>query len=165
MLYRAALKYYGLSEVPGNESNPLIVQWIVSALSWFRGDDSQMAWCGIFMGQILKEAGCSEYVPDKFWRARNWEGVGRSVSIHEAAKGDIVVFWRKHIDSGLGHVGIFAENSDKHISVLGGNQGNSVKFSLYPKSRLIGIYRIEKEVVINSKNQYSIITKWLLSKI
>ena len=50
-------------------------------------------------------------------------------------QGDIVVFFRDGVDSGLGHVGFATGNkTDTNIEVLGGNQSNTLSVRSYQLS-------------------------------
>ena len=49
-----------------------------------------------------------------------------------------MVFWRKSLASGLGHVGFYAGEDDQAFRIVGGNQSDSVSVAWINKSRLVG---------------------------
>ena len=138
-MIQAALPYYGLKEVPGEESNQEILDMIKETFP-SADDDSKIAWCGIFMHRIAKLAG-REY-PEKYYAAREWKNVGIEVDLPNVELGDGVVFWRGSREGWKGHFGLYAGQTENFIKVLGGNQNNRVGIDLYPKDRLLKIVRL-----------------------
>ena len=138
-LLKAALKYVGMKEVPGTKSNKSILKWIREYVP-NAIDDSEVAWCSIFMNEIAKECGL-EYTDKTL--ARSWLKVGYEVFTPQI--GDVVIFWRKQLDSRWGHVGLYISEDDKYIYVLGGNQSNAVNIKPYLKSRLLGYRKLRKD--------------------
>lgn len=131
---RSACLYYGLSEVPGERSNPIIME-MARSLGLAYPDDST-SWCALFAGFVLKKSEC-EYVASLV--ARDFLQVG--LPSPEPVFGALAIFWRESPTSWKGHVGFVLSVSASHIYVLGGNQSNKVRVSPYPKSQLLG-YRI-----------------------
>lgn len=162
-----AKRYQGLSEVRGSKSNPLILDWILRSLSWVEQDDSKTPWCGIFVGRMLFETGYKDQIPKHHYRAVKWLNTGKEISIKEARRGDIVIFWRgKHKSSGKGHVGFLDTDKilHRHISlpIFSGNQNNGTNTSNYDKHKILGIrrlYDINKNVINNHSFIDSIIFK------
>ncbi len=134
-LLKAALKYYGEKEIKGG-FNTRIMEWIKYYFPWAT-DDSQYAWCSIFMNTIAKECEL-EYTDSAL--ARSWLKVGYEVYTPQV--GDVVIFWRKEKQSKWGHVGLYVNENDKYIYVLGGNQSNGVNIKPYPKYRLLGYRKL-----------------------
>ena len=90
----------------------------------------QTAWCATFVGAVLKRSG-NKYI--KTASSQAYSGYGKEISIDNIKQGDIVVFFRKGRNSGLGHVGFATGNkTDATIEVLGGNQGNTLSVRSYP---------------------------------
>src|SRR5690606_11497307 len=98
-------------------------------------DPAQTAWCAAFVNAVLGAAGA--------------EGTGRlnarsflkyGTPVETPSRGDIAVFSRGN-SSWQGHVGFVISEGENSVTVLGGNQGNSVSVQKYPKSRLLGYRR------------------------
>lgn len=135
-IYSEALQYIGVHEIDGPESNPKIRQWIKTAAKWLDGDDSKTAWCGCFRGALGLDTATG--VPADHYRAKEWLTWGEPVdSISKAVQGDTVVLKR----SGGYHVALFASFKGTQVTLLGGNQSNSVKLSQFPTSSIVGIRR------------------------
>ena len=151
-LLAAAMKYYGLKEVPGDQSNAELLDIIKSVISW-ADDDSTISWCGIFITYLFNELGLNHLVPSRSYGARQWLNLEREsvwaigqekYLISELARpGDIVVFWRGSIDDWRGHVALYINEYDgDRIRVLGGNQDNAVNIRAYNKERILKIIRL-----------------------
>lgn len=48
-----------------------------------------------------------------------------------------MVFWRKSLQSGLGHVGFYAGEDTEAYRILGGNQSDSVSLAWVSKDRFV----------------------------
>jgi uncharacterized protein (TIGR02594 family) len=132
------LSLYGTAEQPGPGNNPSILQWAASlGLSKQYKVDS-LAWCGLFMGYAVLQAG---FDPPKvnLLGARNWLEFG--VPVKTAMLGDVLVFWRERKTGFKGHVGIYVGEDDTRYYVLGGNQKDMVSIAPVAKVRLLGIRR------------------------
>jgi len=140
-LLLTAIKYYGIFEVDGPNSNEKILDWIQDFFPSAK-DDSKVAWCSIFMHMVAKEAGYKILRHRNSGLARSWLGYGQAVPIDEVQVGDIVIFWRGSLDSSFGHVALYVNDRGKNIRVLGGNQSNGVNIRSYPKNRIIGVRRL-----------------------
>jgi len=139
-----AMKYYGMTEVPGPESNPVILGWI-KELFPNHNDDSTLSWCSVFIHQVVKEAGYKVAIDKNAGLARSWLKYGVSVHLDYAEPGDIVVLWRGSPSSWQGHVAFFVnERTPGTIRLLGGNQENAVNIRTFPKDRVLGIRRLIK---------------------
>lgn len=102
-------------------------------------DPVTVPWCGYFMSYIFNhKTGLAN--PGL---ARNWLKVGKKVT--NPKKGDLVIFSRGG-SSWQGHVGFYVDTykvkNKSYIAVLGGNQGDSIKYSLYPIDNLLGYRRL-----------------------
>lgn len=131
--------YYGVREVSGSESNPIISEWITRATEAVY-DDSLIAWCSIFVANMLWEL---DYPTTMTLTARSWLEYGEIVEADNVCLGDIVILWRKSRHSWQGHVGFYIRGDETHIWILGGNQSNSVNIQKYPKHRWLGYRRIK----------------------
>lgn len=132
-----ALSQAGIKEIPGEKDNPEIIKYF-DALG-FDGASlkDETAWCAAFANWVCKEAGCN--YSGKL-NARSFLKVGQKVTTPQI--GDIVVLWRQNHDSWKGHVGFFVRETDTHIYMLGGNQGNQVCIAPYAKYRLLAYRRV-----------------------
>ena len=90
-----------------------------------------MAWCSSFVNWCMKEAGVAR---TKSAAARSWLDWGKKID--PPVRGCVVVF--KRGDPPSGHVALYVGRSGDKIRVLGGNQDNQVKISLYDASRVLG---------------------------
>lgn len=118
-----ARRYLGQKEIAGVGSNPWI-RALWAAEAWLGNDDSLVPWCGLFMRFVMRAAGFP--VPKNPWRAASWLTWG--VPLITPAVGAVVVFKRP----GGYHVGIVVGiDAQGRLVVLGGNQGDAVKYSLF----------------------------------
>lgn len=135
--WNKAVEDFGVKEWGGSRHNPVVVEYFREiGHSWIKDDET--AWCAAFVGAILKRVGLPH--TGKL-NARSYLNWGEPVALEDAQKGDVVVFWRGSRSGWQGHVGFFSEQVGNNISVLGGNQGNSVSISPYSKNKLLGIRR------------------------
>lgn len=134
-LLNAAFQEYGQREIPGQKHNPKIVNWLQSILSWVQDDETP--WCSAFMNAMAEKVDLER---TEKANARSWLDVGEVVL--QPVIGDVVVLWRESPKSWKGHVGIYITHNDTHIAILGGNQGNEVNITWYPKTRLLGYRRL-----------------------
>lgn len=122
--------FIGQKEIAGLKSNPWIVRlWDKAAWLWAtKKDDSQLPWCGAFVAHCLR---LSDLTPPKNWfRASAYADYGQALS--QPALGCIGVMTR----AGGGHVGfVIGQDNAGNILMLGGNQGDAVKVSAFPRAR------------------------------
>lgn len=129
----------GVREISGSGANPRILEYLNSTTLSSSGNSSdETAWCSAFVNWCIERA---EYAgTDSLW-AKNWINWGRRIT--RPRPGCIVVWDRDtelhdgRIKDG-GHVGFFIDEDVNNVTVLGGNQGNSVKEATYPKDGRMG---------------------------
>jgi len=141
-LFKTAIAELGQKEVPGSGNNPAIVGYAREAgFDWVNDDETP--WCSIFVNWVAMKAGL---VRSKQANARSWLLVGQNADT-SPLPGDIVIFRRGSPASWEGHVGIFFGFSYEGTKVycLGGNQGNQVSISAYPKDTVLGFRRLSAE--------------------
>lgn len=126
-----AYKEMGVKEIPGSKHNERILEYH-SATS-LKATDDETPWCSAFVSWCLEQAGVKS--TKNAW-ARSYMKWGKPIS--KPVKGCVAVFTR---GTSSGHVAFFLEDNGLSISCLGGNQGNRVCVSSYPKARLLG-YRM-----------------------
>lgn len=124
----------GLREIPGKQTAPKIKQWLIDLRAWWTDDETP--WCGTALAAWMTQAGIDP--PKAYFRAKSWLDWGLPIQVPR--RGCIVVFGR----DGGGHVGIVTgKTPDGQLTVLGGNQGDSVSERAFPTSRVLG-YRIPR---------------------
>ena len=136
-MIETALSQYGQKEIVGSNDNPTIVHYAKeSGFEWVNDDETP--WCSIFVNWVALKSG---YERTRKANARSWLKIGEEIETPHV--GDIVVFKRGN-SSWQGHVALFINLEGNYIRVLGGNQSNQVKISLYKKSDLLGYRRLNK---------------------
>ena len=151
--YEVAEIYNGIKERPGAEHHPAILSFFeaTDGADWV--DDDETPWCSAFVYFCAKACQCDRPMSYQL-RARSWLRAGAEIEPHELRVGwDLVIFKRgrdpqpgpERTDA-PGHVGFYSGQRDQWIYVLGGNQGNSVCTSSYPRSALLGCRRLVRIV-------------------
>jgi uncharacterized protein (TIGR02594 family) len=138
-IFQIAVAELGQKETPGSEHNPVILNYAREAgFTWINDDETP--WCSIFVNWVAKKA---DLIRSKQENARSWLLVGQNVDT-SPSPGDIVIFWRGKPDSWQGHVGFFFgfSNDGQRVFCLGGNQGNQVSISAYPRDTVLGFRRL-----------------------
>lgn len=141
-----AREFNGTREIPGKGHNPQILKWWSLIRAPFTNDETP--WCAGFVGGVLEEMGIRS---TRSAAARSYEKWGRKLD--RPVIGCIVVFSRR----GGGHVGFYVGETRTHILVLGGNQGDMVNVSRYPKNgtslKITGYRWPEGEPLTNARPQ------------
>ena len=144
-LIKIAASQLGVREIPGDEDNPVIVNYAKeTGITGISNDE--ISWCSTFVNWVCMKAGYTmSGKPD----ARSWLRVGSQVN--DPRPGDIVVFWREDPQSWKGHVGFFLGfNEDgSRVYSLGGNQGDAVSIKAYDAAKILGFRRIAAIVNID----------------
>lgn len=143
--FEIAERFVGIEEVPGMESNPMILAMLKLDGDW--PEDDSVPWCSAFLNWVCW---LLRLPRSKSYRARSWLNVGQAIDVLDAEPGfDIVILKRGSGDQpgpevieAPGHVGFYAGHLGNKIELLGGNQGDSVKVSRYDSSRILGIRRL-----------------------
>lgn len=128
-----AMALYGVTEIPGPKHNHLIMGWAKQLQLSRTYTSDEIAWCGLFVGIVVKRAKFTP-VNGPLW-ARNWAKFGTKQTT--AKLGDVLVFSR---GTG-GHVGFYVGEDKDAYHVLGGNQSNTVNVTRILKNRLLAIRR------------------------
>lgn len=129
--FKEASRLVGTKERAGEASNPVILDWASGRGIPYQGDD--IPWCGLFVAHCIASTLDREPIPPNFLSARSWERFGIKT---DPTAGALMIFWRKSLHSGLGHVGFYAGEDDTAYRILGGNQSNAVCISWIMKDRL-----------------------------
>ena len=140
-LIQIALTQYGVKEIQGAEANnPEIIKYFAACgQMWAKTDET--SWCSAFVNWCAIGTG---HEHTRKLDARSWLKIGEPIEKFQHA-GDIVVLWRVSRQDWRGHVGIYVNEDDENIWILGGNQSNSVCIKPYPKSRLLGYRRLKHD--------------------
>lgn len=129
--YDLARKEIGTKEVPGKGDNPKVVRYYADAgFSGIKHDS--VAWCAAFANAMLERSGvkgCNSLTARSFLK---W-----GKKLDRPVEGCIVVFKRGN-SSWQGHVAFFVKESNKYVTVLGGNQADAVNVRRYSKSKFLG---------------------------
>ena len=122
----------GQKEISGAEHNERILEY--QEMTGLDFGNDEVAWCSIFANWVALQANLEM---SHSAMARSWLKVGKKTDWPQP--GDIVVFWRKDINSLFGHVGFFVgyTKSGKSIYCLGGNQNDEVNIQTFPLDRII----------------------------
>lgn len=128
--YDIAQAEMGVKEILGaSKNNHRIIEYHATTSLGAKTDE--VPWCSSFVNWVMKQAGI-EGTNNAL--AKSWETWGNAVTT--PIKGDVVVIKRKNENqdaqtgSSTGyHVGFYVTSNKLVITILGGNQGNSVKKS------------------------------------
>lgn len=124
----------GVAEVPGPGNNPRIVMYHATTEGGKAPDET--AWCSSFVNYCVEQAGIKG--TDSKW-ARSWHDEKWGNDVTAAPQpGDIVVFSRKGEKTNGGHVAFLHSMTETTVTRLGGNQGDRVSISTYPKDGIKG---------------------------
>lgn len=119
----------GVDEVRGAEHNPRIVEY--HQTTSLKATDDETPWCSSFVNWCIERAGIAG---TRSAAARSWLRWGRSLA--DPLPGCIVVL-RRGTNPSQGHVGFYVSGDGNRLLLLGGNQGNRVSISSYPKASLL----------------------------
>jgi len=132
------LRHYGVKEVVGDKHNPdILAMFAEIGFDWVKDDET--AWCSAALNYFCFKLG---YERSGKLDARSWLKMKEIVL--KPSLGDIVIFWRGNPESWMGHVGLYISEDLDNIYTLGGNQGNMLKITPYPRERLLGYRRVKK---------------------
>jgi uncharacterized protein (TIGR02594 family) len=130
----------GVNEIRGGE-NQKIVEFLKSTtLSAKPAESDETPWCSAFVNWVLEQAG---FKGTDNALAESWANWGRSSKLEPGA---IVVIRRWDADDREYdyHVGFYVQGSEGNLTLLGGNQSNSVKYSTFGSSYEIFATRMPK---------------------
>lgn len=145
-IIKIAASQLGVKEITGPEHNSQIVAYAeYTGITGITNDE--IPWCSTFVNWCARKAGL-KYSGKA--TARSWVHIGTQVE--DPIPGDIVVFWREHVHSWKGHVGIFMGfNADgTQVFCLGGNQNNEVNIREYDVEKVLSYRRIDKREILEA---------------
>ena len=141
----AAMPARDRSEWPDPGENPRITEYFRASGSWCKSqgplpDDDEINWCAAFVNYCLVESG---YIGTGHPGARSffWNRRRQFVSVVEPVRGSIGVYRYAPFDDatwdvGRGHVGFVSSFSATHVTLLGGNQRNTVCHQQYLREKV-----------------------------
>ena len=144
--FTIALKFVGLSELPGVVHSPAIVAMLQLVDPGVHDDETP--WCSAFANYVAWLCGLPR---SNSLAARSWLTVGVVVPLEAARPGyDVVILTRgpnaapSSVLQAPGHVGLFVEwkPAQRQVLVVGGNQGNRVSMAAFDASRVLGVRRL-----------------------
>jgi uncharacterized protein (TIGR02594 family) len=123
-----AMKEIGQRERRGPQHNPRILEY--HATTSLHATNDETAWCSSFVNWCLGEVNITG---TNSASAVSWINWGKAS--HPKTGAITVIQQTTGRSAGSGnHVAFFLQDNGSHIKLLGGNQSNRVKESLYPRS-------------------------------
>lgn len=120
---KEAKSHVGLTENLANgKPNPVLLGWLKQLNAFW--SDSKTPWCGVFIAHCMQAVGLP--YPKEYFRALSWLNFGTKLT--KPCYGCVAVKTR----TGGGHVTfVVGKLEDGRLVCLGGNQADSVKYSVY----------------------------------
>jgi uncharacterized protein (TIGR02594 family) len=122
----------GQHEIAGGNHNARIIAYHASTS--LKAKQDEVAWCASFVNWCLTQAGLKG---TNSAAAASWASWGSACNARYGAVA--VIYNAKAANSSLStsgnHVGFLVEETATHYKLLGGNQGDQVKVSSFPKSK------------------------------
>ena len=150
----AALQYFGIKEVPGKGSNPVILDMAKGLGIGNIYTDDDISWCALFINHLIRITGKPilqiGHDPYNYLRAKYMLHWGNQVPAGSEMFGDVMIFDRE----GGGHTALYVAESGTTFFVLGGNQSNTVSITEIAKSRLLGARRYYSIAAPGSAKKY-----------
>ena len=124
----------GVKERPGAAHNPRILEYHrTTKLDHAMASKDETPWCSSFVNFCLLVSG---FRGTNSASARSWLRWGR---VLEQPSFGCIVILKRGSNPSAGHVGFFKQANSRHVSLLGGNQGNRVKVSRYAWKDVLGL--------------------------
>ena len=121
-----AMGEIGQKEIRGPRHNPRIIEY--HAATSLKASTDETAWCSSFVNWCLRQVSITGTNSAAAIRWINW---GKAATPKEGA---ITVIHQLNAANSGYHVAFFLQDCGSHHRLLGGNQSNRVKSSLYPKA-------------------------------
>ena len=134
-----------IHEIKGPKNNASILKYYYDT-GFTDVFNETVPWCAAFVGSVLSRAGIEH---SKSLLAKSYLDWG--VNSKTLIPGCIAVFDRGPVKSWKGHVAFAIKETDTTVTVIGGNQHDSVSEQTYSKKRLLG-YRVPQKNKINNIN-------------
>lgn len=135
-----AARELGVMELRGAE-NPKIIEY--HSTTQLKATEDEVSWCSSFVNWVMMKSG---YQRTHSAAARSWLSYGRKLGGFK--KGAIVIF-KRGSQPWQGHVAFAVKEVGDRVTVLGGNQSDSVSYASYPKSKVIAyVYPTQNEKIV-----------------
>jgi uncharacterized protein (TIGR02594 family) len=122
----------GVEEISGPQANPRVMAYFKAAkANWVKDDATP--WCGAAMAAWVVLGGYAP--PAEAVRARAWLDWG--IPLEKPRVGCVCVLQRGN-DEKSGHVTLWLEDRGDRFLGLGGNQGDAVSITAFPKRDILG---------------------------
>ena len=131
--YDYAKNEIGTKEIAGDADNQRIIEY--HATTTLKATSDEVSWCSSFVNWCVIQAGLKG---TNSAAARSWLKWGMPVDLPQ--EGDIVIF-KRGTNPASGHVGFYVRTLGDNVYVLGGNQSNTVKISVYKRGDVLGYRR------------------------
>jgi len=139
-----AIAEVGTKEGPGSINNPTVLSyWESAKLAWIKDDATP--WCAGFANAMLERAGIKGSRAAYARSFLNW-----GTKLDGPVLGAVTVLNRPPNPT-QGHVGFLVAHDAKTVTLVGGNQGDSVCYAKFPNTRVIG-YRWPANPPITTPN-------------
>lgn len=126
-------------ELPGAAQHPFI-QWCHMLSGMGHDAADEVPWCSSFVNAIAWQLRLPR---SKSAAARSWLTIGETVSgVNFSSVGYDIVVLKRGTSPTSGHVGFYAGSTGQSVSVLGGNQGNTVSVAHFQLADLLSIRRL-----------------------
>lgn len=132
-----ARRFLGVKELAGEHSNPLVLAMLKLDNNWVADDETP--WCSAFVNFI---AFLLDTPRTHSLAARSWLQLNTAIRLSEVRAGWDVVVLSRGANPTAGHVGFYVAHSASTVSLLGGNQGDSVSVATFDIARIVGIRRL-----------------------
>jgi uncharacterized protein (TIGR02594 family) len=124
-----AMREIGVQEVPGPGDNPRVLEY--HQTTTLKATDDAVAWCSSFVNWCMKQAGIQG---SGSAAARSWLTWGKKL---DGPRNGCIAVLKRGNNPNNGHVAFYVGETNSTISLLGGNQGDQVKVSAFPKTMVL----------------------------
>jgi uncharacterized protein (TIGR02594 family) len=131
---KRAFSDLGLHEIAGRDANARIVEMYARA-GHSEVKDDEVAWCSAAVNCWMIESSLNG---TGSLAARSWLAWGRSVDITKKIPRGAVLIFRRGNSSWQGHVTLCLDDNNGILTVIGGNQSDSVSLARYSRVALMG---------------------------
>lgn len=121
----------GTEEISGPEHNPKILEYHSTLKEPFTTDE--ISWCSSIMNWCFIQVGIKG---TDSALARSWLRWG--IPLDKPRPGAVMIYERGD-EPWMGHVNLYTGEDSRYYFGIGGNQGNTVNITRYPKDKLLGI--------------------------